>query len=140
MMTDYTHRSPAMASRILIADDNPHVRHALRQLLEQNPEWKVCGEAVDGKDVVRKARQLTPDLIVLDFLMPGMNGLEAAREIIEVVPGVPILMCTMYLSDQLTEVAKRAGLRGTVAKTGGDQVSKGVEALLRQETFFGPTN
>jgi len=129
-----------MTARILIADDNPHVRHALRALIEQNPEWTICGEAVDGRDVVRKARQLAPDLIVLDFLMPGLNGLEAAREIAQASPNIPILMCTMYLSKQLTEVAKQSGLRGAVAKTGGDQVAKGVEALLRHDTFFGPSN
>lgn len=129
-----------MGSRILIADDNPHVRHALRTLIEQNPEWEICGEAVDGKDAVRKALQLAPDLVVLDFLMPGMNGLEAAREINRVTPNLPILMCTMYLSRQLTEVAKSAGLRGAVSKTGGDQLTKGMEALLRHETFFAPMN
>lgn len=126
----------AMTARILIADDNPHVRHALRNLIEQDPEWRVCGEAVDGKDAVHKARQLTPDLIVLDFLMPGMNGLEAAREISKAVPDVPILMCTMYVSRQLTEVAKRSGLQGTVPKSGVHQLAQGVRALLRHETFF----
>jgi DNA-binding NarL/FixJ family response regulator len=125
-----------MTARILIADDNPHIRHALRHLIEQDPEWRVCGEAVDGKDAVRKARQLTPDLIVLDFLMPGMNGLEAAREINKAVPDVPILMCTMYVSRQLTEVAKRAGLQGTVPKTGIDQLAQGMRALLQHQTFF----
>jgi len=140
IMTRDTEQLPTMAARILIADDNPHVRHSLRTLLERNPEWEICGEAVDGKDAVRKARQLSPDLIVMDFLMPGMNGLEAAREISRTVPDMPILICTMYLSQQLTEVAKRAGLRGAVAKTGVDQVAKGVEALLRHETFFGSPN
>ena len=89
-------------ARILIADDNPHVRHAMRILLEHHPEWQVCGEAVDGRDAVSKAKQLSPDLVVLDFLMPGLNGLEAAREIHKSVPGVRMLMCTMYLSPQLT--------------------------------------
>ena len=127
-----------MTARILIADDNPHIRHALRHLIEQNPEWHVCGEAIDGRDAVRQARQLTPDLIVLDFLMPGMNGLEAAREISKVVPEVPMLMCTTYMSRQLTDVAKRAGMQGAVSKTGTDQLARGVEALLRHETYFGP--
>src|SRR5690348_11993751 len=111
MMTQRQTEHPlAMASRILIADDSPDVRHAMRILSEQNPEREVCGEAVDGKDAVKKALQLVPDLIVLDFLMPGMNGLEAAREINRVVPDDPILMCTMYMSQQLAEVARQAGL------------------------------
>src|SRR5437870_6147895 len=107
-----------MAARILIADDNPHMRQVLRNLLEQNPDWEICGEAADGRDAIFKAQQLHPDLIILDFLMPGMNGLDAAREIEKAVPGTPILMCTMYLSRQLAEIAKRAGLRGAVPKEG----------------------
>jgi DNA-binding NarL/FixJ family response regulator len=125
-----------MISRILIADDNPHVRHALRTLLEHNPDWVVCGEAVDGRDAVAKAKQLTPDLIVLDFLMPGLNGLEAAREIHKSAPNTRMLMCTMYLSPQLTEVAKSSGVRGAVPKTGIGHLTKGIEAVLRDETFF----
>jgi DNA-binding NarL/FixJ family response regulator len=125
-----------MIARILIADDNPHVRHALRTLLEHNPEWEVCGEAVDGRDAVSKAQQLSPDLIVLDFLMPGLNGLEAAREIHKSVPSARMLMCTMYLSRQLTEVAKNSGVRGAVPKTGINQLTRGIEAVLRDETFF----
>jgi DNA-binding NarL/FixJ family response regulator len=125
-----------MMARILIADDNPHVRHALRTLLEHNPEWQVCGEAVDGRDAVSKAKELTPDLVVLDFLMPGLNGLEAAREIHKYVPSTRMLMCTMYLSPQLTEVAKSSGVRGTVSKTGIGHLTKGIEAVLRDETFF----
>ncbi len=123
-------------ARILIADDNPHVRHALRALLEHNPEWQVCGEAVDGRDAVSKARQLSPDVVVLDFLMPGLNGLEAAREIHKSVPSARMLMCTMYLSPQLTEVARNSGVQGAVPKTGVSQLTRGIEAVLRNETFF----
>ncbi len=125
-----------MKARILIADDNPHVRHALRALLEHNPDWQVCGEAVDGRDAVFKAQQLSPDLVVLDFLMPGLNGLEAAREIHKSAPGVRMLMCTMYLSPQLTEVARNSGVRGAVPKSGVSQLTRGIEAVLRDETFF----
>lgn len=122
--------------RILIADDNPHVRHGLRTLLEHNPQWQVCGEAVDGRDAVVKAKELSPDLVVLDFLMPGLNGLEAAREIHKSVPSVRLLMCTMYLSPQLTEVAKSSGVQGAVPKTGISHLTRGIEAVLRNETYF----
>jgi DNA-binding NarL/FixJ family response regulator len=125
-----------MATRILIADDNPHVRRALRNLLERHEDWEVCGEAIDGRDAIRKAQQLSPDLVVIDFLMPGLNGLDAAREINESVPGARVLMCSMYVSPQLTEVAKRSGIRGAVSKTGISQLTKGVEAVLRNETYF----
>lgn len=125
-----------MVSRILIADDNPHMRQVLRNVIEQNPDWEICGEAVDGKDAIQKVQQLSPDLVVMDFLMPGVNGLEAAREINRMAPTVPILMCTMYLSRQLTEILKTAGCRGAVAKGGADQLARGMQALLRRETFF----
>lgn len=125
-----------MSARILIADDNPHIRQALRTLLQENPEWQVCGEAVDGRDAVAKARQLTPDLVVLDFLMPDLNGLEAAREITSTVPNARVLMCTMYLSRQLSRVARNSGLRGAISKGRATQLARGVEALLRGETFF----
>ena len=122
--------------RILIADDNPHVRHGLRALVEHHPQWQVCGEAVDGRDAVLKAKELAPDLVVLDFLMPGLNGLEAAREIHKSVPSVRLLMCTMYLSPQLTEVAKNSGVQGAVPKTGIGHLTRGIEAVLRNETYF----
>jgi chemotaxis response regulator CheB len=63
---------------ILIVDDNPSVRHFLRSYLESQPGFQVCGEAVDGMDAIEKSRDLHPDLIVLDFAMPRMNGLDAA--------------------------------------------------------------
>lgn len=129
-----------MAARILIADDNPHMRQILRNLLEQNPDWQICGEAADGQDAISKVRQLNPDLVILDFLMPGMNGLDVAREISKVAPQTPMLMCTLYLSHQLTEIARHAGLRGAVPKDGVELLARGVEALLRNETFFAAPN
>ena len=90
-----------MSARILIADDNLPIRLGLRRLLEKQPGWEVCGEAVDGPDAIQKSRELHPDLIILDFLMPRANGLEAAREINKADPRVPILLCTIYLSKQL---------------------------------------
>jgi DNA-binding NarL/FixJ family response regulator len=73
---------------------------------------------------------------VLDFLMPGLNGLEAAREITSTVPNARVLMCTMYLSRQLSRVARNAGLRGAISKGRATQLARGVAALLRGETFF----
>lgn len=125
-----------MSNRILIVDDSPLVRQRLRVLLQQHPGWEICGEAADGRDAVRKAQLLTPDLIVLDFLMPEVDGLQAARQIAQLVPGVPILMFSMHLSKQLMEEAKNVGVRGAVAKTDTRHLIEGVEALLRHESFF----
>ena len=70
-----------MSNRILIVDDSPLVRQRLRALLQQHAGWEICGEAADGRDAVAKAQLLRPDLIVLDFLMPEVDGLQAARQI-----------------------------------------------------------
>jgi DNA-binding NarL/FixJ family response regulator len=104
--------------------------------LENHPDWEVCGEAVDGADAVEKSRQLKPDVIVIDFLMPRANGLQAASEITKSLPEVPILLCSMYLSEPLLEQARRVGIRGAVSKTKVTEIVHGVEALLQQKGFF----
>ena len=76
-----------MSLRILIADDSRTVRHSLHGLLEQNPDWQVCAEAVDGVDAVAKAQQCRPDIIILDFFMPRMKGVEAVQVLGRVLPG-----------------------------------------------------
>jgi len=123
-------------TRILIVDDSPLVRQRLRDLLQQHPDWRVCGEAANGQDAITRAAELNPDVIVLDFLMPGMNGMQAAREIGKLIPDVPILMFTTYLSRQLVEEARNVGIRGAVAKSDARYVIDGLEALLRNESFF----
>ena len=125
-----------MKVRILIVDDSALLREQLRRLLQQNPEWEVCGKSEDGCDAVQKTRELNPDLIVMDFAMPQMNGVEAAREITRNSPTLPILMFTMYMSNQLVDEAKGSGIRGAVDKNEAGKVVKGVKALLRGESFF----
>ena len=122
--------------RILVVDDNPSVRRYLRGILEQHEGWKVCDEARNGQDAVDRYRQVRPDVIVLDFQMPGMNGLEAARIITQLSPRIPILMLTLYLSKQLSEEARKVGIRGACVKTDAHSVVDAVEALLREETYF----
>jgi len=81
-----------VAKGILIVDDNVVIRRSLRRILESIGEWKIVGEAADGREGIEKARELQPDLIVLDLAMPVMNGLEAARELNQIMPNVPLLM------------------------------------------------
>ena len=125
-----------METRILIVDDSPLVRQRLRDLLQQHPHWRVCGEAANGQDAIARAAELSPDIILLDFLMPGMNGMQAAREIGKMIPDVPILMFTTHLSRQLVEEARNVGIRGAVAKSDARYVVDGLEALLRHESYF----
>ena len=122
--------------RILLADDNPAVRRYLRGLLEQQEGWRVCDEACDGVDAVRRFESGHHDLIVLDFQMPEMNGLEVARKIIGESPNTPILMVTLYPSKQLSAEAQKAGIKGTCPKTQISCVVDAVSALLREETYF----
>ena len=125
-------------TRILIADDSPPLRCGLRTLLELNADWQVCGEAVDGADAVRKAHLLAPDLIVMDFSMPEMDGVEAAREIAKSGADIPILLCSLHLSPEIIESARNAGMRGAISKTEISKMTYAINALQRGETFFYP--
>jgi PleD family two-component response regulator len=84
----------AMAIRILIVDDSALFRQGVRDTLESNRDWELCGEAADGRQAIEGNRSLTPHLIVMDFSMPGMTGLEAASEILKEFPKLPILLLT----------------------------------------------
>jgi DNA-binding NarL/FixJ family response regulator len=112
--------------KILIADDSIHVRHALRTCLELNPAWEVCAEAQDGQAAIEAVRQTAPDLVLLDYSMPLMNGLEAAREIKSISPGSSMFLFTMYASDPLRKLAEDAGVRTVISKDVG-----GVSALVK---------
>jgi DNA-binding NarL/FixJ family response regulator len=129
-------RGVGAPARILIVDDSSLVRQRLRDMLQKHPHWKVCGDVASGNEAVQRVQGLAPDLIVLDFLMPGMDGLQAAREIQKLLPNIPILMFTMHLSRQLVEEARSAGIRGAVAKSDAGRIIEGLEALLRDEVFF----
>ena len=123
-------------TRILVVDDSRAMRLSLRRLLERHPHWTVCGEASDGREAVKKAEQVGPDVVVLDFQMPEMNGLDAARSIKQRSPAVPILMVSMHMSLQLAAEARKAGIRGVCAKTDIFCVVEAVEVLLNNGTYF----
>jgi DNA-binding NarL/FixJ family response regulator len=108
----------------------------LRTLLGLHSDWQVCGEAVDGVDAVEKAHQLALDLILMDFSMPQMDGVQAARKIAESGPDIPILLFTPNLSPQIMELARNAGLRGAISKAEISKLPYAIKALQRGETFF----
>ncbi|MFZ1141604.1 MAG: response regulator transcription factor [Candidatus Sulfotelmatobacter sp.] len=122
-------------TRILIADDSRPVRCGLRTLLGLNSDRQVCGEAVDGADVVEKAQQLAPDLILMDFSMPQMDGVQAAQEIAKSGTDIPILLVTLNLSSEIMELARNAGLRGAMSKSEISKLPYAIRALQRGETF-----
>jgi DNA-binding NarL/FixJ family response regulator len=108
-----------MPINILIVDDSPTIRHLIRYSIECHTDWMVCGEAENGKTAVAMVEQLRPDLVVLDLTMPVMNGLDAAREILTMVPSMPIIMFTMHESEGLQERAQRMGIRCVFSKANG---------------------
>lgn len=123
--------------RILIADDSRYSRYALRRLLESHG-CNVCGEAEDGLSAVEKTALLKPDLVILDFKMPNLNGLDAGQAIHAADPGIPLLLFTLeHIEPPLLEQARQAGFRGALAKGEGIfALSEAIEVLLKGETFF----
>jgi DNA-binding NarL/FixJ family response regulator len=129
--------APGEIVRILVADDQEGVRKRVIATLTSREDFEVCGEASTGKEAVRLAKDLKPDLIVLDITMPEMNGLDAARQIRASAPDALILILSVHKSKQLMEEARKAGVRGYVTK--GETVQKlvqAVEAVLQDRSFF----
>jgi len=120
-----------MPYRILIADDHTLVRKVLKATLENHSGWQVCGQATDGLEAVQKAAELHPDLIILDFSMPLMDGLQAARRILSASPGLPVLIFTNYYFPSLVEEAEAAGVRQVIDKgLAGHELVLAVETML----------
>jgi DNA-binding NarL/FixJ family response regulator len=117
--------------RILIADDHSLVRKVLKTTLENHSDWQVCGQATNGLEAVQKAAELHPDLIILDFAMPVMDGLGAARQILSASPSVPILIFTNYYFPSLVLEADSVGVRQVIDKgLAGNELFFAVESLL----------
>ena len=120
-----------MPIRILIADDNPFVRTAMREVLESvEPEWEII-EAEGGREAVAKAQEFRPGLIILDLVMPSMDGLTAARKIGKLMPDIPVMMHTMYWSPRVTLLARTVGVRRVVAKSDSGALVSAVRDLLQ---------
>jgi DNA-binding NarL/FixJ family response regulator len=122
--------------RILVVDDSDLMRRSLRTLLEGQDHWKVCDEASNGQEAVKKFSQEKFDIVVLDFQMPVMDGLEAARQITKRSPATPILLVTMHASPLLADEARKAGIRGVCGKADIECVVEGIEAILHGKPYF----
>src|ERR1700733_4155292 len=132
----YRAQKGLLVVRILLVDDNPAVRRYLRAILEQQNSWQVCAEAKTGAEALQKVLESPPDLILLDYQMPDLNGVDVARQISELFPKIPILMVTLHLSNQLAEAARQAGVRGACAKQDIGSVVQAVKLLLHDKTYF----
>lgn len=121
-----------MPAKILLVDDSEQVRASVRLSIEQQTDWMVCGEAENGAVALSMVASLKPHLVILDLSMPGMNGLETARRISTISPGMPMIMFTMHDARLLLKEAQGAGIKHVFSKEDGfsDNVFEAMKAML----------
>jgi DNA-binding NarL/FixJ family response regulator len=125
--------------RVLIAEDHPLFREGMRGRLDRVADVAVVGEAASGDEAVELAQKLEPDVILMDIKMPGLNGIEATREIQRANPQIGILVLTMFEDDDSVFAAMRAGAKGYLLKdSGGEGVVHAIRAVASGEAVFGP--
>jgi len=126
-------------TQVLIADDHALFRYGMRAMLGAAPGYEVVGEAATGEEAVAMAAELKPDIVLMDVQMPGMNGIEATRLILEANPRAGVIVVTMFEDDDSVFAAMRAGARGYVLKgADAEEVLKVVGAVGEGEAHFGP--
>ncbi|CAN5822651.1 response regulator transcription factor [soil metagenome] len=125
--------------RVLIADDHPIFRDGMRGLLDSVDDVEVVGEASSGDEAVERAEELQPDVILMDVKMPGMNGIEATREILHTSPHIGVLVVTMFRDDDSVFAAMRAGARGYLLKdASGDEVLNAIRSVAGGGAIYSP--
>src|SRR5262245_16520319 len=125
--------------RLLIGDDHTIVRHGLRKILEEKPEWQVVAEAGDGREAVRQAVALKPDIAVLDIGMPLLNGIEATAQIARRVPEVKVLILSMHSQEAYVSRALQAGAKGYLLKdSAGKDLLNAIATMATGKSFFSP--
>jgi two-component system, NarL family, response regulator NreC len=125
--------------RLLLGDDHTLVRQGLRKILEEKPEWEVVAEAGDGREVVRQAVALRPDVVILDIGMPQLNGIEATRQIVRRSPETRVLILSMHSADAYVARALQAGAKGYLLKdSAGKDLIRAVATVAAGKSFFSP--
>lgn len=123
--------------RILLGDDHTLVRQGLRKILETRPDWEVVAEAGDGREAVRQAHALHPNVVVIDIGMPLLNGIEATRQIVRRLPDVRVLILSMHSHEAYITQALQAGARGYLLKDSADtDLIRGVAEIAAGRSFF----
>ena len=126
--------------RILIADDHPLFRKGMRALLTATTDTEVVGEATTGQEAIELADSLQPDVILMDLQMPGINGIEATRQIVHTSPHIRILVVTLFEDDSSVFTALRAGARGYILKDAKEEeIVRAIRAVGSGESIFSPS-
>ncbi len=126
-------------TRIIVADDHTLFRDGLRALFKSIPDIEVVGEAETGEEVIAKASELQPDVILMDIQMPDMNGIEATRRVVHTSPHIGVIIITMFEDDDSVFAAMRAGARGYILKGADqDEMLRAIRAVASGEALFGP--
>jgi DNA-binding NarL/FixJ family response regulator len=123
--------------RVLLADDHDVVRRGLKALLQEHAGWEICGEAMNGREAVDLAREMQPDIAIIDLMMPDLNGLDVTRQIRKVSERTQVLIFTMHHNETLIHDVLDAGARGYLLKTDAEQhIVTAVKTLLRGQPYF----
>lgn len=126
--------------RILLADDHTIVRQGLARLLEEQPDLRVVGEAINGQVVIDMALELAPDIIIMDIAMPLLNGIEAAKKVRKILPECKIIILSMYSHEHYIHQLLETGISGYLLKdSSGKDIIKAIKAAMNNETFLSPT-
>jgi DNA-binding NarL/FixJ family response regulator len=130
---------PLPKLRLLLGDDHTLVRHGLRKILEERSEWEVVAEVGDGREAIRQAAELKPDVAILDIGMPLLNGIDATMQIVRRSPNTRVLMLSMHSDEAYVMRALQAGATGYMLKdSAGKDLLKGVAAVAAGQSFFSP--
>jgi two-component system response regulator NreC len=125
--------------RVLLGDDHTLVRHGLRKILEERPDWEIVAEVGDGREAVRKCTALKPDVAVLDIAMPLLNGIDATQQIVRKVPDTKVLVLSMHSDEAYVTRALQAGATGYMLKdSAGKDLLKGIASVAAGQAYFSP--
>ena len=135
--TENTPANDAQLLRVLLVDDHDLVRQGLRSMLEAQEGWMICGEASTGLEAIELSKQLRPDIAIVDIHMPGMDGLQATRQILMANPQIEVLILTLDETESVVQAATAAGARGIVMKSdAAHELVTAMTSLARHEPFY----